>query len=73
MEAEWLAGLYMPSLLIDVISTEISFATWYILIKFYLVIHFNIVWTQICKTFSDLYRLALFGMYILAETLHNFA
>ena len=42
------------------------------LIIFYLPIHFNIVEKLVCKTFSDLYRLVLYGMYILAEALQNF-
>ena len=35
-------------------------------IKSCLLIHFNVVLTLVCKTISDLYRLAVFGMYILA-------
>ena len=42
------------------------------LIKICILLHFNIVWAHVCKTFSDLYILELFGMYILAEALHNF-
>ena len=34
--------------------------------------YFNIVQPLVCKTFSDLYRIALFGMNILAEALQNF-
>ena len=35
-------------------------------------IYFNIVQPLVCKTFSDIYRITLFGMYILAEALQNY-
>ena len=43
------------------------------LIKICIHLHFNIVWAHVCKTFSDLYILELFGVYILAKAfkLHN--
>ena len=49
-----------------------SWTAWYILIKLYLPIQFNIVEKLVCKMFSDLYRLVLYGIYILAEALQNF-
>ena len=37
------------------------------LIKICILLHFNIVWAHVCKTFSDLYILELFGVFM-----HNF-